>query len=269
MLLLMSTIGCSHRPGLAEATVSTSIAGDSATPSGGPGTTQLAGVPFPVCRPASMPGHLANGDDTLWTFAAEREQGTGCTDKPGQQFVGVGTPERVDGFSDGTTPKMGVESWWAPYATPDLDGDGIDEIAVATTGFVGVPSPPQGWSIQLWLYRQDGSNVVPIWMDCSACSPPVGWNDALGFGEEESGDTILTGFFCGTVPDRPELGRAIVVWQGLPREPDRLFVDRYALRNGSLEFIGETMSTGVDDQASWPPTGEDSICGSRTRQPVG
>ena len=268
MLLLMSTIGCSHPPGIAEAAASTSSPEVSPTTVGGPGTTQLAGVPFGVCRPTSIPGRFANADDTAWTFAAERQVGSGCAGKPGQQFVGTGMVDRVDAYSGGTTPKMGIENWWAPYATPDLDGDGIDEIAVATTGFVGVPSPPQGWSIQLYLYRQDGTSVVPIWLDCPGCSPPVGWNLALGFGQEESGDTIVTGFYCGVLPGRPDLGDAIVIWQGFPREPDRLLMDRSTLRDGTFVSDG-TITIHVDGRAAWPPTGEDSMCGSHTRQPVG
>jgi Tol biopolymer transport system component len=233
--------------------------GISATPSGGPGTQALAGVPFPVCRPTSVTGTFLGSDDSAWTFSGERSPGSGCSGSPGMQYVAIGTANRVDAMSRGTTEKMGVEGWWAPYATPDLDGDGVDEIVVATA------SPGSDWAIHVWLYRQGADAVEPVSDTCGgACS--IVWNTSLGEGLEESGGKIWTGLACGSVPSAPELGNGVLMWQHVEGLPSRLYTSLYKLKDGSL-IVEDSRTVQVSGPDEYPPTGEQSICGSVAHQP--
>jgi uncharacterized coiled-coil protein SlyX len=235
----------------------TSLTFPSASP--GPGTESLAGVPFPVCRSVSIAGKFGSGDDVAWTFAKERVPGEGC-ERPGSQFIGVGTADHVDRMSKGTTPIMGLDGkWWAPYATPDVDGDGTDEIAVATA------YPGSDWAIQVWLYRAGDGAIEPVWEPCgSGCRSP--WNTAIGSGKEESGATTLGGLYCGVIPSAPAQGAGLVEWQVSSDIPTRVYATLWTPLNGDL---GATYSATykVQGPAGYPPTGEQSICGSSSHQP--
>jgi hypothetical protein len=208
----------------------------------------------------SAPGTFDDGDDVVWTFARERTPGGGCETKfPGSQFVAVGTADRVDQMSKGTTKVMGVERWWAPYATVDIDGDGTDEVVVAHD------YPGAAWAIQIWLYRQAGGTVEPVWASCgNGCK--YAWNTALGKGLEETGVSTLSGVYCGSIPTAPDLGSGIVLWQISRAEPTRMFATVYRLeRNGFL--TGRDAWTSVSGPVQYPPTGERSACGSQIHQP--
>ena len=174
------------------------------------------------------------------------------------QFVATGTADAVHHMSEGTTPKMGVDRWWAPYAAPDLDGDGIDEIAVAHT------YPGKEWAIQLWLYGSALGTVEPLWACGDGCKDP--WNTALGHGREESGTALLSGLYCGSVPAVPNAGSGLVFWQISFSIPTREYVTMYRLKNGIVtgEDLGTVSVSGPD---KYPPTGEESLCGSGTHQP--
>ena len=78
------------------------------------------------------PGAFGSDLDTLWVF--ERAPEAGCEGYEGFQFVGVGTPDRVDAITGPLRDFVldSVSVW--PYATPDVDGDGIDEIALGRDG---------------------------------------------------------------------------------------------------------------------------------------
>jgi hypothetical protein len=230
-----------------------------ATPSGD-GITEpmsLQGVPFPVCRPVSIEGTFGNGNDTAWTFAKERGPGAGCQGAPGLQFVGVGTADRVDAMWQGSSPIMGLDRRWAPYAAPDIDGDGIDEIALAT-GY------GPGWTIQLWLFGIGDGGVVPVtWAAGGTVSE---WNTELGQGRSENGARLISGLYCGKIPSAPGQGAGLVEWQSSSDLPTRVYATLWTPLNGEL---GASYSTtyNVRGPAEYPPTGERSICGSPSHQP--
>jgi hypothetical protein len=213
-----------------------------------------------VCRPVSIAGRFGIGDDAAWTFSKERSPGSGCAGTPGVQYVGIGTTDRVNEMSEGTTEKMGVDGWWAPYATPDLDGDRVDEIVVATA------SPGSDWAIHVWLYRQGSDAVEPVVDTCGGACRIV-WNTSLGMGLEEDGQSkIWTGLACGTVPSAPELGNGVLIWQAVEGEPSRLYTSLYELTEGSLT-VEDSRVVHVPGPDDYPPTGEESICGSEAHQP--
>jgi hypothetical protein len=220
----------------------------------------LAGVPFPVCRPTSIPGTFGGGYDVAWTFAQERTPGEGCGRAPGAQYIGVGTAGGVDLLSPGTTPVMGLDrAWWSPYATPDIDGDGIDEIMVATT------YSTSDWAIQVWLYRVGNDQISPVNESCGG-DCVYGWNTALGAGAEENGDTLLTGLYCGQLESAPELGSGLVQWQLSSGEPTKIYATVWTLDGGVLSPKDtEYQSQGP---GNYPPTGEHSLCGDATNQPA-
>jgi hypothetical protein len=208
----------------------------------------------------STTGTFGGGDDVAWTFAKERILGGGCDGKPGTQFVGVGTDDRVDRVSKGTTPVMGVGGWWAPYAAPDIDHDGVDEIVVATA----YPGPAR--AIQVRLYRATSSAVEPIVQ--SAGNSVVGWNTLIGQGHSEDGSTNINGMYCGAISSAPDQGTGLVTWQVASGLPTRVYATLWTELNGDLGVRYST-TYNVQDPAEYPPTGERSICDSPSNQPPG
>jgi hypothetical protein len=165
---------------------------------------------------------------------------------------------RVDLISEGTPKVMGVDRWWAPYATPDIDGDGSDEIAVATA------YPGSDWSIHIWLYREDGTVVEPIPTPCGEGCGSYPWNTQLGAGSQENGSKNFSGLYCGSIKGAPKLGQGLVFWQVSEDEPQRMYATIYQVAaNGIVNPRDVELS--IAGRTEYPPTGETSLCGSRTR----
>jgi hypothetical protein len=162
-------------------------------------------------------------------------------------------------MAKGTTSVMGVDRWWAPYATPDVDRDGVDEIMTA----IAYPGPE--WAIQVWLYRASDAAVEPVWDPCgTGCRS--GWNTALGSGKQENGASALGGLYCGSVPTGPS-GAAmsgLILWQVASDDPTKVYATVYKLQAGSMRPVDTKFHTA---SGNYPPTGEQSICGSPSHQP--
>jgi hypothetical protein len=129
-------------------------------------STELAGVPFPVCRPMSMPGTFGPGVTTAWLF--EKAPQAGCEGYEGFQYIGLGTQDRVISLSGplGDIGQNEVQLW--PVAAPDVDGDGIAELAVGIEG-----SRRDGY-LHSVLFRVAGSGqgATQLAFDCGdACEP--------------------------------------------------------------------------------------------------
>ena len=218
----------------------------------------LAGVPFPVCRPMSIPGTFADGSDTLWVFEKAPDQG--CEGYEGYQYVATGSATDVtsqvtrlrDGLIDG------VSAW--PYATPDVDGDGFSEIAL------GVDGTPDHSRASLILFRlaplpglTDVWRVDPITLDCgSACHPAqitVGmrWN-------------AKSGAACDAAPSgRPGLTRWTIDGYGAAHQK-ALRARLWELNGSTLQATSETWALTGDAAASMAD-GIVELCGHRTYWP--
>ena len=132
--------------------------GSSETPSpssDGAQPLKLRGLPFAVCRAESMKGSFGQGIDTAWLFEAEGKPG--CTDPEESQHVAVGTPDSVIGMGGRLVDYFSEDaSNVSLVATTDIDGDGIDEIAIMSRGG---QSPTQ----DAWMLGYGGTYVTQLY----------------------------------------------------------------------------------------------------------
>jgi hypothetical protein len=96
----------------------------------------LPGVPFDVCNVRAIPGNFGQGSYGLaYVFEEANPPGAPCNHgSEGFQHVAVAPDGRT---VTSMSPRLiscsvGAKCW--PFATPDIDGDGIDEVAVAVGG---------------------------------------------------------------------------------------------------------------------------------------
>jgi hypothetical protein len=115
------------------------IAPGSATP-----TASVAGELGlgPICRVSSMPIVTTAGEGTAWVF--ERSSDAGCPDANEGDW-GVGVDIDGDDLADASTgPLADCFMLCEAFAAPDVDGDGLSEVAVSTAG-------ADGYGV--WLYH--------------------------------------------------------------------------------------------------------------------
>jgi hypothetical protein len=238
----------------------------SAPQGGGPESQTIPGVPYPVCRPTSMPGAFGPGLDTVWVFEEERVPGAGCVGSEGFQRLAVGAEGVARIITGRVTDLISDEAWrvW-PYAAPDIDGDGIDEIVIAVRG--GEPGTATADSRRIWLFRVDGSHLVPITTNCGAACDPVPWSSRLGPIEGAQG-LSTAGVYCGALegPTADPSLVGFVEWHTDPSDPLLVAETLLQVRDSMLETVAET-TYRAPDAASYPPTGLSDLCGASTSPP--
>jgi hypothetical protein len=165
-VLLLGTVGVFAL--LNERSEQTSQPADTSAP---PNVEDL-GLSFPICRVSTMPITTPAGAGTAAVFT--KEGGGGCP-KPDNGFVGVGVDVTGDGLLDAT---------WGPvpdcffrceaFAAPDVNGDGMSEIAVSTEG-------ADGFGVSLYAVATTPPSIEPIIVSSTFDQgPPDG--DPLQFG---------------------------------------------------------------------------------------
>lgn len=229
--------------------------------SGPDAAEQLAGVPFLVCRITTVSGTFGGGMDTAWVFEEERVPGAGCVGE-GFQHLAVGSGGSVDLLSPRITDVLNDDAWrvWA-YAAPDVNGDGIDEIAIARQG-----SQPR--ARHLWLFTvADGRlrTVADIGLEPVDCGPdcdPVAWNVEIGPIAHENGAVSDSGLFCGLPGGRPEDRDALIYWQADTDDLLHVYLSKWHFDGRMLVPAdgGELLIQGVP--GAFPPSGLESLCGS-------
>jgi Tol biopolymer transport system component len=124
--------------------------------------SNLAGV-GPVCGATSATGRFLPSSSETTAYVFEPEPAGGC-DGPNENFQYLGVAD-ISGDITTVSPKLRdcliPVGCWA-FAAPDIDHDGIDEIAVGTGD--------EGGSIQYELYATDGSSLSRLGYDCSNCN---------------------------------------------------------------------------------------------------
>ena len=184
----------------------------------------IDGVPFLVCRPVTTSGSFGDGLDEAWVFEEERVPGAGCIGSEGFQRLAIGSGSRVQVLSDRITDLLSEEAWkvW-PYATPDLNGDGVDEIAVAKTG-------DQGASRAVWLLQLTGQQVLPVLADCGSACDPAPWSAMIGSINRADGTVVTGGVYCA-----PALGTGatggVIEWRSSPDDPLTILETTYVLKD--------------------------------------
>ena len=217
----------------------------------------IDGVPFPVCRPVTIDGNFGGGMDRAWVFEEERVPGAGCVGSEGFQRLGVGSGDRVEILSDritDITTERAYKVW--PYATPDLDGDGVDEIALAKGEAPG--------SRLIWFVKVVGPDLVPV---ARACGPGPGcefaWNTTIGAIGHQNGAITQAGMYC----EPEEGGRFVLVEWGVDAGDTSMVSEtRWTLRDQTVQ-LADRQSYPVADTDSYPPSGLDELCGSNVSLP--
>jgi Tol biopolymer transport system component len=131
----------------------------------------LSGIAYPVCRPLSISGDFGEGSGgRIFVFEAAPEQG--CRGREGFQHVGIAPDgETITTVSGRLETCLDSSGCW-PFATPDLDGDGIDEIAL------GIGWVPSMSSVALYRLEpsagEGGAGLAPMRITCPSgveCAP--------------------------------------------------------------------------------------------------
>jgi hypothetical protein len=217
----------------------------------------LPGVPFGVCRITSIPGTFGDELDTAWVFEEERVPGAGCVNSEGFQRLALGSGEQIEVMTDRITDVLNDDAWrvWV-YAAPDLDGDGIDEIALARRG-----TDPD--ARHLWFFRYRDGALWPLLGDCGEACRGVPWDVEIGPVWHENGPVTPAGLFCAPIQplDGGPSTRGLMTWQMTADDPPTLVLDAWQLVGTQLRLAGK-IDGGGSVAAPAPPSGLDDLCGS-------
>ena len=213
-------------------------------------TETIPGVPFPVCRASSLPGHFGPGLTRVWLFEAEHTPGSGCAGYEGFPRLAVGDDTSVAFMSAEIHDYMdGTRAWL--YATPDLNGDGIDEIALGVNGSAG-----QGFA-SIALYYSTGHGVAKITVDCGPACDPVNWIDLGAMGVLGKIGALCTNEFGGRY--------GLVLWR-VKEGTGELNGDLWIYDNGVLQMTDVSVHRTGEATASLSD-GTQELCGSPVHWP--
>jgi Tol biopolymer transport system component len=206
---------------------------------------ELKGMPFQVCRPMSIPGDFGTALDTVWVFEKAPDQG--CVGYEGYLYVGFGGQEEVVTFTGLRGTECDTGCW--PLASPDIDANGVDEIAI---GIGGSRASGYGsfilYGVQL---EHGGGRIVPVTFDCGPGCDPIPWID-VGVVQGRA-----MGAFCGRFSENLSAGQGLMRWSS---NGQRITGDLWVL---DLEALRLDPDYGVSQPASDPlPDGTEELCGS-------
>jgi hypothetical protein len=213
-----------------------------------PPSVDIEGVPFGVCDPMSIRGDFGDGLDTAWLFQ-RASASEGCFSRA-VYYLGLGTPDIVSRLSERLADRdlSDADFLW-PFAAADLNGDGIDEIAIGVGSSRETPA-------RFALFRLMDSNVARItW--CQGCGALADWaGPSVGvagsyqgaFCHEHNGSPVFTTWNVERSDDRARL----VGWS----------ID-YALNGSRFEEVARrTIDLPADSMGSLPTGGGLHLCGS-------
>jgi TolB protein len=182
-----------------------------------PTTTPIAGedlgLGFPVCNVSSIDGHLVTPDDTATVFVATKKgDASGCPARE-EAFNVVALDVDHDGLADTSYRPIECTLDCRAFATPDVDGDGTDELLVVQDG---------GAVVGLRLYdvvEENGApSIVPV--DVADPGDPQG-----GFEPRKQASFLLGGdafelyaLTCGDVPAPDGPGIVATEAEALPHD---------------------------------------------------
>jgi hypothetical protein len=236
----------------------------SAFPNAAEASQLLPGVPFSVCDPKSIPGDFGNLGTEAVVFARE-DPATGCSGNHLAQYAGVrssssGSVTAYLGPLENSWPYEGTPFW--AYASPDIDGDGTDELAV------GITSSPDGVEIG-FLRATSADSLETVMMDCGPGCDPFPRTTWIGTARSENGDTYPVGAYCGAFQgggDPSQTG--FVMWEA--SHPDLAMIYASVWQIGSdaiLHDVADTTWQLPGKATGYPPDGSRTLCGSPTQLP--
>ena len=214
------------------------------TPTTSDQAVQIAGVPFPVCHPMTIPGSFGGGLDTLWVIEREPGPDEDCSLAEGFQYLGIGTPSEVTMLSgEITTSGRRTHTRCGPSRRRTSTATVSTRSPSGSTG-----SHSDGYALVVPFRVADGG-VAPVAFDCGPTCRPVQWIGLGTFVES------LSGAYCG-----PE---GFVRWSA---SEGRVLGTTWSLE-GTRLVRGEDVFDRVDDGTDYPPDGMSELCGSPTMFP--
>jgi WD40-like Beta Propeller Repeat len=216
------------------------------------------GLGFPVCNVTSVRGEFAPGVDGK-AYVATKAGDTECPDLgDGMQVLAVDVTG--DALADTSYGPLECEQWCTAYATPDVDGDGTDELLVQNVEFsiVGLKL----FEVQL---GDGGAAIGPV-----TVAPPGYPQGGLEPGAEPQlwlgGDAFdLDTLRCDDSPD----GRVLIHTTATEDPPDstdsvwRATAITYSLNDDFTVSIVEVREF-TEPVGSGPPSfqSDETLCGS-------
>jgi len=214
-----------------------------------PGT--LPGVSYPVCDVQGLRGGFGDLADGVVLFREVSPLGQGCLVRGYQHIalvhdgtVLMGSEQLVNDIPDAPDPWL--------YATPDVDGDGMDEIALGIAG-----SRADGYArIILFDVTTDSDGAtVPVSYDCGSNCETTPWV-ALG--------TLMDsreGAYCGSIAEGGPT--ALIRWSTVET---RIEGTAWYLQGDTLAASDQRFSR-PDDGTSYPDDGLEHLCGDPVTWP--
>lgn len=209
-----------------------------------PQISEDIGLGYPVCDVTSASGVFAPGVDGT-AFVATKTGDTGGCPKSGAGFQVLAVDVSGDGLADASYGPLDCDDWCSAFAAPDVDGDGIDEVAV-TVGSTG-------GSTLFELYAVAGGDTLQrLGYDCSHCNDGTfAWGGPGGH---------LEGAYC-----LPESAYGdFVAWSAERTDAG----DEYALVEIVIDVKGRFLSEVEQrdsvvpfDPSALPPGGGSDFCG--------
>jgi hypothetical protein len=231
--------------------------GSSPRPAGSGDAVAIDGVPFKVCRPMTIPGDFGSGLDTAWVFEEERVPGAGCIGSEGFQRLGIGSASDVQLLSDRITDLVGDDAYKvSPYAAPDLNGDGVAEIAVAKQG-------DPNTSRTIWFFQiRSNDKLAPISEACGSGCDPTPFRATIGTSTHPDGTTTQSGLYC----EGQGASELLIEWSATSDDPLLISETRRGFTNGVLDVVSRR-TYRVASVEGYPPSGSGDLCGSPTNNP--
>ena len=207
------------------------------------GPIALPGIDsYLVCRVVRISGDFGSAGDGSVVFEEERVPGAGCVTSEGFQHVAVIRDGAVTALSRRITDILSDDAWkvW-PYATPDLDGDGVDEIALATVR--------PGGGRHVWFFKVQNGGIDPV------VEGGVGFSTDIGTVAQENRAQTVRGMYC----EGGGSSRTVVTWQADADDALHVYESVWRLDGLTMRSVSER-ETRVSDTEAYPPMGDDELC---------
>ena len=212
------------------------------------------GLGFPVCNVLSMSADFdGNGTPDTASVATKMSDVGGCP-APGTSTEVLVVDLNGDGKADASGGPLACPTGCEPFAAPDVDGDGLPEIAIV------VDRANDGTKrIQLWnLTTPPGGSLAVIpFLDPKGDPATFGWGTVNNWGGD--GPEVF-GVSCTSRTSPP----LVTEWQAIPTGPDSWHISEHG-----YHVVGTELRSSFEDsydvpgeETVFPDGGGDTMCGA-------
>jgi len=224
-----------------------------------PSVANDMGLGFPVCDVRSLATDM-DGDGTTDTVsvATKMSDAGGCPVR-GTATEVLSVDLSDDGKADVVGGPLACPGGCEPFATPDVNDDGLPEIAIV------VGQPDDGTKrIQLWdvTTPAGGSLAIIPFLDATGDPATFSWGTVENWGGD--GPEVF-GVSCTSRTSPP----LVTGWQAIPTGPDSWHVSEHG-----YHVVGTELRSAFEDsydvpgeETVFPDGGDDTICGAQVTSP--